>query len=366
MEFDIDNQFLDYFSNLKQVFLYIINECNLNCPQCIYKPNNYFNIGDKEIPLDIATRLLKDFYTLGAKKLSLLGGEPTLYGKATNYEYGLPELIAIAKEIGYSYVRIDTNGTFDSKLLYNSKFGMLDEISFSLDGYDSDSNDLIRGKGNFKKTTDNILCAVKLGYNVDITCCVYQEMLLKDENGEFIIEKVIHLAEELGINRLNFHALIKDGTPIDLWSSDLHVNPKDWLDVFNVIGEKIKNGKYKLPVRIPQCFIKKDDFDNNPKYYGFCPAKLGERVLVHPDGIIRICSGLLGTPYSVADYYDNKIRWNKRKTNELIEHKKGEYTPCTNRSKKDFGQYLPLCFSFKPNQKEFVYSELLNWEDRKN
>ena len=86
---------------------------------------------------------------------------------------------------------------------------------------------------------------------------------------------------------------------------------------------------------------------------------------MHPDGIIRICSSLLGTAYGVADFYDGKIEWNHRKTNELREHVIIECTKCTNRGKKNYGKYVPLCFSLKPQQDEFVYRKMLNWEQNK-
>ena len=342
--------------------MYVINECNLCCPQCIYKPNNYFNIGNKEISFDTAVKLISDFYDLGARKLSLLGGEPTLYGKYQNEKFLLADLIAKAKDIGYKYVRIDTNGTFEPELLENENFRRVDEISFSMDGYDLKTCNKIRGNGVFEIETQNIKRAVKLGYRVDITCCVYQELLQKDDSGNYLMEKLIFLSADMGVNRVNYHALIKDGTPIDLWSSDLQVHTDDWVKVYADISENIKKGKYPISVRVPKSFVTRQDFNKKPQYYGYCPAKLGERVLVHPDGIIRICSGLLGTSYGVADFYDDKICWNNRKTNELLEHDLNSCTFCTNRGKRDFGEYVPLCFSFKPQQDEYVYKDLLEWE----
>lgn len=363
MYFDIDTKFRQHFKNLKQVFLYIINECNLNCPQCIYKPNNYFNIGEKEINYNAAIHLLEDFHELGARKLTLLGGEPTLYGKYQGKKYLLADLIAEAKRIGYEYVRIDTNGTFSPDLLELHSFKMIDEISFSMDGYDKSSCDKIRGDGVYDLAVENIKRAVAQGYSVDITCCVYQELLEQDDDKLLLMERLIYLAADLGVKRVNFHGLIKDGTPIDLWSSDLQVCVEDWVRTYNIVSKKIEKREYPISVRIPKLFITKEEFYANPSYYGFCPAKLGERVLVHPDGIIRICSGLLGTAYGVADYYEEKIRWNSRKTNELIDHKLDVCTWCTNRSKKNYGDYVPLCFSFKPKQDEFAYN-LLEWEKK--
>lgn len=361
MIYNLDSKFVNHFKNIKQVFLYVINDCNLVCPQCIYKPNIYFNIGGKEIPFETAVDLMETFHSIGATKLTILGGEPTIYGR--NVEKKLGDLIHQSKITGYSYVRIDTNGIFDDDYLNNDKLKMLDEISFSIDGYDEKTNDHIRGDGSFIKAINNVKRAVALGYNVNITSCLY-DGLLNYNNSEYEFEKSIRLAENIGVKRINFHALIKDGTPIDLWSGDLQLKAERWIECYKIIRNNIENRKYKIEVRIPQAFITRDEFDNNMEYYGFCPAKLGERILVHPDGIIRICSGLLGTAYSIADYYDKKIVWNERLTNELRDHKCELMTPCTNRSRKDFGSYVPLCFSFKPRQSEYVYRDLLEWDRR--
>lgn len=366
MHYKVDEEFREHFKNLRQVFMYVINECNLNCPQCIYKPNNYFTIGKKEIEFKTAAYLIEDFYEMGARKLSLLGGEPTLYGKYQGKENLIADLIYEAKRIGYEYVRIDTNGTFSPELLDNHRFHVIDEISFSMDGYDRASSNFIRGDGVFEIETDNIRRAVELDYKADITCCVYQELLEKQEDGLYPMEKLIYLAADMGVQRVNYHALIKDGTPIDLWSSDLQVDVETWIKVYDVMMRKITSGIYPISVRIPKGFVTKEEFYRKPMYYGFCPAKLGERVLVHPDGIIRICSGLLGTAYGVADYVEDKILWNRRKTNELTDHDLDTCTWCTNRGKKDYGEYVPLCFSFKPKQDEYVYKNMLQWEQKFN
>ena len=175
--------------------MYVINECNLNCPQCIYKPNNYFCIGSKEIEYEEAVKLISDFYELGARKLTLLGGEPTLYGKYQNKPFLLADLILEAKRIGYQYVRIDTNGTFSPELLDIEKFKSVDEISFSMDGYDEITCDNIRGNGVFRTEVENIKKAVSLGYKADITCCVYQKLLEKDSVGQYLMEKLIFLQQ---------------------------------------------------------------------------------------------------------------------------------------------------------------------------
>jgi MoaA/NifB/PqqE/SkfB family radical SAM enzyme len=362
---DIDEKFAVYFRNLKQVFLYITDDCNLECRHCIYKPNIRFSLGNKDIPFDEAIALLYDFRKLGAIKLSILGGEPTMYGYKIHgdYEYVL-RLIHYAKEIGYEYVRIVTNGTFSHTLLDEARFKLLDEITFSVDGYDKNSNDAIRGSGVYNAVVNNILKAKSCGYNIHITACVYGELLKRDEDGgDMLIERIIFLAEKLGANAINFHVLINDGTPIETWQGGLYCEPFLWESAYNEIVKNIEKGKYNINVRIPQTFIDSDEFDANKEYYGFCPAKLGERVLVHPDGMIRICSALLSTKYGVATFNNFKIEWNYGKTNELNDHLLNEFTPCSNRGKVRYGEgRCVLCFSFKPNQSELVWRDYTKWD----
>lgn len=357
----VDEKFNDYFKNIKQVFLYIIDECNLDCIQCLYKPNNYFYLKNKEINYDTAKNLLLHMCSLGAMKLTIMGGEPTLYGRDQQWR-PLLGLIRYSKEIGYDYVRIDTNGTFDSKILYESDFKLLDEITFSIDGPTAEINDEIRGKGSFIKCTQNIKEAIKIGYNCNITCCIHKNLIQRDMYGNLYLDNMILFAQNIGISRINFHDLFKAGLPRDAWTGNIDISIKEWFDVWDEIQHKILKGYYKIPVRIPQSFVIPERFYSNQKYYGYCSAKLGDRALIHPDGIIRVCSLTIGTPYGVAKYYKNKIVWDESDTNELCNHVMEEMTPCTHQSKSNkYSPFLPVCVSFKPQQDEYVWNKL-EWE----
>ena len=131
-----------------------------------------------------------------------------------------------------------------------------------------------------------------------------------------------------------------------------------WDDFF------VDNKEYNIPVRIPQSFTTKEKFARNPKYYGYCSCKSRSRILVHPNGMLRVCSLMIGTPYGIARYYDDKIVWDDSPTNELRAHKFDEDTPCTNQFKHNkFGKYIPVCVSFKPKQEEMIWKEL-GWENK--
>ncbi len=362
MNYIIDNKFKEHMVNLQQVFLYLIDECNLNCVQCLYKPNNKFHIGEKNyINFDECKMLLEDFYEMGARKLTLMGGEPTLYDVKNNNE-NLLKLITFAKSTGYEYVRIDTNGQFKSDLLYRDEFKQLDEITFSLDGYSAKMNDPIRGMGSFNKCLNNLVVARKLGYNINITTCLHKG-LIEQESGKYNIERMICFAIEHKIPVINFHDLFKMSIPRDTWSGNIGITSKEWYEKLSDILIHIEQYRDYISIRLPYNYISRKEFDRNPSYYGYCSAKLGDRILVHPDGTLRICSLMIGTPYYVAKYYENKIEWERGKNCELACHKLNENTPCTHQmNNKSFSIYVPTCVSFKPKQDEFVWKNKLRWE----
>jgi len=295
-------------------------------------------------------------------KLTILGGEPTLYD-VFHGNKDLLEVIRMAKNVGYDYVRISTNGTFEEELLERRDFKRLDEIAFSLDGFSSRINDPIRGSGTFNKITSNIKHAVKLGYTTSITCCLHKRLLEEGNDGNPLLDRMIKFAETLNVDCVNFHDLFEIGVPMDTWTGNLNPSVEEWPSIYRKIRRHIDARRYRIHVRLPTCFITKEEFGRNQEYYGYCPAKLGERVMVHPNGIIRICSNLICTSHGVAKFHDNKIVWDISNSNELLDHKLGIFTACTNRGKKNFGNFVPLCFSFKPKQEEVVWKEL-KWDTR--
>lgn len=353
----IDKQFENLFKGkLHQVFMYLIDKCNLSCIHCLYKPHLTFQLRRKEIPYNEAKELLQTFYALGAKKVTFMGGEPTLYEK-------LPHLIKDAKEIGYSYIRMDTNGTFSPKLLENENIKKIDEITFSLDGYNEKTNS-IRGIGVFKKCVENIKKAIQLGYKTQITCCIHKGLTKKDR-GELGILRMIKFAESLGVEQINFHDLLKTGVPRDTWTGEVAPSYKSYILAIKAVKFYMLKHR-KIKIRLPIRLIKASVFKRNPEYYGYCSGKQKDRVLVFPDGTIRICSLLIGSPYHVATYDENGIHFNNSPTNELVRYNERINSPCSmgkNLSKEK--EFVLLCVAFKPKQDEYIWTKCLKWEEKR-
>jgi len=355
----IEQTFRAKFENrIGQVFIYLIDECNLSCAHCLYKPELTFQIERKYISFEECIDLMKNLFSLGATKLSFLGGEPTLHPK-------LPELIHEAKKIGYSYVRVDTNGQFNHSLLNNKFILELDEITFSLDGYNEETNDIIRGKNVFKNLITNIQYAVEKNINVHLTTCVHKG-LTSINNEQIKLLNMIEFAQSIGVNTINMHDLLKSNIPRDLWSGNFETSVEEYQNAFLQVQDYIKQGKTKISVRMPQCIITKEEYNRNIKYYSYCSAKQFDRILAFPNGILRICSLMIGTPYCIGFYDKDRIYWNNTPTNELRGHEMNKDTVCTNQAKQDsFNGLVPLCVSLKPNQNEVIWKHKLKWENNR-
>lgn len=359
----IDDKFKDSFAGkIAQVFIYITDTCNLRCVQCLYKTELTFQLNRKEIPYSEAVALMSRLKELGADKITFMGGEPTLYRE-------LPELIGKAKGLGYSYVRIDTNGTFHASLLDNAQFQLLDEVTFSIDGHSPETNDYLRGEGSFERCSKNIREAIAKGYNVQTTSCVHAELVKPNEKreGELHLISLVRYLMELGVKTINMHDLLKSGIPRDVWTGAVATTVEEYIYAFGQV--QIFAAEHSdVSIRMPQCVVDKQTFASNPEYYGYCSVKQYDRILAFPNGMLRICSLMIGTPYCVA-YYDHEgIYWNNSPTNELLGHQMNADTKCTNQGKGHHfkEEHFPLCVSFKPQQSEPVWNKHLHWEDRRN
>lgn len=352
-----DAAFDRHYRNLRQVFLYVTDECNLRCIQCYYMP--WLKTGHAEMPTDVLVALLGKFRALGAIKLSLLGGEPTLYGQAQGNE-PIGFVVETARTMGFRYIRMVTNGLFPDTLLEDERLRLLDEITFSIDGDTAEMHDSLRGQGTFDRSVANVIRAVSCGHNVHITTCVHRGNVGRDEQNRYLLDCAIGWAAALGARLINFHPLFKMGIARDSWTGETNILPSEWNAVYQSIRERIDAGYYPIHVRIPQRFVTEPEFRQEPKRYGFCPVKLAERIEVHPNGQIHSCALNNGTPVSVAAFSreDNgpvKIVWSSTR-NELREYPFDATIdhPCAVMSA-EFGELVPLCISFKPDQEEFIW-----------
>ena len=83
------------------VLLEVTQRCNLRCAVCFADAGGQ---GEADLSLEAAARLLaRAVAAAGACNLQLSGGEPTLRDD-------LPDMVALARQIGFSFIQVNTNG----------------------------------------------------------------------------------------------------------------------------------------------------------------------------------------------------------------------------------------------------------------
>jgi len=329
----IDNVFKKFFQDrLKQVFLYLTDKCQLSCAYCLYKTT----LSDREINFEAAVEMTKLFYGYGARKMTFLGGEPTLYSR-----FG--QLLKETKEMGYEYLRVDTNGVFDKKLLKIETMRYVDNLSFSIDDYVEETTDVMRGKGIHHKILSNMKNAIDEGLRVTITACVHK--LNIDRLG-----RVISYYQDVGVKEINLHPMFKVGIDRDKFTGGNHLEPGEWIKKYKEIRKDIENDRYSVIVRLSPRFV------SYGEGYSYCPMRMGERVLVHPNGDIRVCALCIGSRFRIASYNEKEIAWDNENNEFNEERIKTSRHFCPSQTK-EFDGLTPVCISFKPGQKEFVWEK---------
>lgn len=128
--------------------LELSNTCNHSCIFCAHRK---MTRPKKQMEDTFVRRVLKEAYDEGFRGLGYYAsGEPFMTKK-------LAEYVKLAKDIGYNYVYIDTNGgavTFDR--IQEVIDAGLDSIKFSINGTNAENYKLIHGRDDFLRVTDNL------------------------------------------------------------------------------------------------------------------------------------------------------------------------------------------------------------------
>ena len=339
--------------------MYITDECNIRCEQCFYTP--WLKRGNAEMSTAAAISLLRKFRELGAVKVTFLGGEPTLYGRAPGNE-PLPYLVAAAQNLGFGYTRVVTNGLFDKALLSDSRLRRINEITFSIDGDTPEVHNRLRGGRTHEKALRNLEAAVRTGYTVHLTMCAHRGNIGRTADGTLLLSRAIQWAASLGVKSFNLHPLFRMGVPRDLWMGETDIQPNEWISVYRELQGCATRGEFGIPLRLPLRFTTPSEFSATPRLHGYCSVKHADRLDIHPNGQIHTCALHIGTPISVAHFQDEgehlQIQW-AQKHNEIETHpfKDGQNHPCPVMQGFPNG-LLPLCISLKPGQVEFAWNRM--------
>ena len=122
------------------VLIEVTERCNLNCAVCFADSGR----GKAEDPsLEKISRLLeRSMAAAGPCNLQLSGGEPTLRDD-------IPEIVELARRIGYSFIQVNTNGlrlASDKEYIRRLQAAGLSSVYLQFDGVDDEIYHSLRGR----------------------------------------------------------------------------------------------------------------------------------------------------------------------------------------------------------------------------
>lgn len=142
-------------NKLNIVYIAITNRCNLNCIHCTAKSN--IN--------EIDTLSLKEIYAIidqicdvNPRIINITGGEPLI-------RKDILQILNYIRNKYSGYIVLSTNGILINKNNIDFIISNVDEVSISLDGYNQESVEKIRGKGAYTKVIDTIELLHKKDFN---------------------------------------------------------------------------------------------------------------------------------------------------------------------------------------------------------
>ncbi|MFR4162831.1 MAG: radical SAM protein [Paraclostridium sordellii] len=198
------------------IFWDITNKCNLRCKHCYNSEELELNNPELTLSecLSIINKLPKN------SKIHFLGGEPLL-------KKGLEDIIALIskKKLTYS---MTTNGL----LLDNSTIEMLTNsnlnyIVFSIDGYNKETHEVIRGHNTFDNLLININKFTTKTHIQNKNIESYINVVLNKLNIDDL-EQYFNIAKNLNVTGINFSRLFEEGSATN---NNLSIDAHTWIEV---------------------------------------------------------------------------------------------------------------------------------------
>lgn len=193
---------------MSSIVIDITSKCNLRCKHC-YNADKYFNNTVEDMSTEQIKKLTSLLLKEGYDEINILGGEP----------FTRKDIFELLRHFTLNNYRIllTTNGTLLNKdiceklLNYN-----IDTIYISMDGANTEVNDLIRGRGTFETVVKNIFYLQDIAFRRESSIKIALSCVVTEKNINSLNEVVL-LCKELKIHNLIFTPLIKSGNAIKSW-----------------------------------------------------------------------------------------------------------------------------------------------------
>lgn len=166
----------------------ITNTCNYHCSYCMFssEAKKYEN----ELTTEEVKKAIKDLKGNNFTYIKFTGGEPFV-------RKDMVEILKYASELGFD-MDISTNASLlTSEIVKELKAINFPMIHVSLDGYDKNSHEYVRGKNTFEPTIRGIKILTENGIYTRLGTVIYSQ-------NEDYLEKIVALASNLKVNEIIF------------------------------------------------------------------------------------------------------------------------------------------------------------------
>ena len=271
--------------NLKKVMISPTDSCNLRCKICwrLEKKENPNAWKDKELSFDRIKCLLQDCKKLGVKIIDLTGG-----GEAF-CRSDIFNIIKLAKDSGF-FVTMTSNGTLLTKEKIKELIDLhLDDICFSLESYDENINDYIRGSGVCKKVVKTIGIFNELKEKKNLQKPIIRIASVITKKNYKKLDSLIEFCKEQNIQGINFSVLMEWKT-----NKELSMKNEKYNEVLLRLSKKLDKEKIYHNLR---SIIKYGLFEHSLPEFCFSPW---EMVFINSQGDVLACCTL-------ASLYENVL-----------------------------------------------------------
>ncbi len=221
------------------MILYMTKRCNMRCPHCIFRLYNKDCFSDEDLDVSFGKQIISYYKHYGIKELYLTAeGEPLLYEH-------LPEILSFSKNKNFERIHLNTNGRLLQKYI-NSILEYVDSIYISVDGYNRETYKNHRESDAFARVIKNINKLVKARKKhknqlfISIACVIHQQNLN-------YIEKMIQLANNLNVNRIEFYNFHPIQTSLPIPTCTPVYQSIETTQYF----ETIKSKQYQMEIVLP-------------------------------------------------------------------------------------------------------------------
>lgn len=266
----------------------ITNTCNYHCSYCMFscEAQKYEN----ELTTEEVKKNIKDLKENNFTYIKFTGGEPFV-------RKDMIEILEYASKLGFD-MDISTNASLITKenatKLKQMNFPM---VHVSLDGYDRDSHEYVRGKNTFEPTIRGIKLLTEAGIYTRLGTVIYSQ-------NEDYLEKIVALASDLKVNEIIFSFM----EPMGRLKEDDELLSKRSL-------ESAKKEIEKLAIKYESNIKVKYSLSENKKCKSeeICPA-VNKFIYINNLGEISPCTRIV----SKNPEYKSKITLKNNSLNEII------------------------------------------------